>query len=174
MDDREIDRLSSLAGVHDFEEWQQQLVDAQPWIEQLLRGGVKNAWGSCLPIWIALGRANDFARCVRAPKYWPSFATSLAREFAARFENEHNFLVSVLVESDPASTQYLIAYDLLEMMVAAPYENAENSVLFAIDLPVPPVIEAEIRDLPEYGHIARRTVGAVLQRKYEIDWTDEG
>lgn len=173
MDDREIDRLSSLAGVHDFEEWQQQLVDAQPWIEQLLRGGVKTLGAPACRSGSPLA-ALTISRCVRAPKYWPSFATSLAREFAARFENEHNFLVSVLVESDPASTQYLIAYDLLEMMVAAPYENAENSVLFAIDLPVPPVIEAEIRDLPEYGHIARRTVGAVLQRKYEIDWTDEG
>ncbi len=85
MDDAEIERLSTLSGVSDFDDWQRQTADSEARIDTHLTGDVRDAWGSCLPIWASLERANDLSRRIRVPKYWPSFATLLAREFADRF-----------------------------------------------------------------------------------------
>lgn len=172
MNDEEVKRLSTLSGVHDFDEWKRHVSAAESAADQHLAGSVDDAWHSCLPIWKALGRANDLSRRVRVPKYWPSLATLLAQEFASRFWNDRGYLISVLSRSDPDSPEYLIAYDLLENMVGEPRRMVEVADLFQLSFPIPQVIKAEIAGLSEYDGLATETVGKLLERKYEIDWGD--
>jgi hypothetical protein len=56
-----------------------------------LRGDVESVWGRCLPLWILQGSIDDL-RDKAVPTYQPSFATQLARRFAYRFRNDHEFL----------------------------------------------------------------------------------
>lgn len=168
-----IDRLSTLCGVTDFDDWKRQLENADDRIRAQLHGSVDDAWHACIPTWIELGRVNDFSRAVRAPKYWPSYANRLGRAFAKTYRNDYQFLIDTLGAMPRNSHEYLCAYDLLEMIVFEFYD-ADLSVpepLFAIDLPVPPVVRVETDCDDRYSGFD--TIGVFLHRLCLVDYGDD-
>ncbi len=172
MDEAEIDRLTHLAGVSRFDEWQRQLVDADRRIGAQLAGSVEEALIACIPTWRELGRVNDLSRELRVPKYFPSFATQLGRAFADKFYDQGQFLESILDDYSLGTTEYLCAFDLLAFIVGRtlPDELTSIAELFEIDRALPPVIQCEIDGLSEYQGLSGATIGQVLRRYYEIDW----
>jgi hypothetical protein len=168
-----IDRLATLRGVTDFDQWKRQLENADERIQAQLAGSVDDAWQACLPSWIEIGRVNDCSRAVRAPHYMPFYANRLGRAFAETFRDDYQFLIDVLGAMPVDSHEYLCAFDLLEMM-ASEFCCARLPVpepLFAIALPVPPVVRVETACDERYNDL--ETIGAFLQRACLIDWGED-
>jgi hypothetical protein len=168
-----IQHLATLRGVTDFDDWKRQLDGADERIDALLQGPVADAWRSCFPIWLALGRVNDFSRAIHTPKYWPTFANHLGHAFAEVYQDQYGFLVNLLSEMPVESSEYLCAYDLLEMIVSG---NSSLRIpvpdeLFAIDLPVPPVVTAELQHDARYSR--ETNVGNLFRRMCQNEFSDE-
>jgi hypothetical protein len=165
----DVERLASLTGLHDLEEFGRQLDGAENRAADLLAGDVQTAWEACLPFWIEQGRVRDLSRRVRVPKYWPSFANQLGSAFVSKFPAETAFMLQVFSTEPAESIEALCAYELLELMVqslaadglAVPHE------LLTSELPMPPVIRRELAhcagDLPTIG------AGLRLQRDGKLD-----
>jgi hypothetical protein len=58
-----------------------------------LRGDVKSAWERCLPLWRRQGSLDD-RRGAHFPSYQPTLTTQIARTFAFKFKEEHQFIAS--------------------------------------------------------------------------------
>ena len=166
-----MERLARLSGVHDFEEWKRQLVGSEARLAEYLAGGAIEAWRMCLPVWKELGRANDLTCAVRVPKYWPSFATLLARNYAERYVDDYGHVISVFGSTDIESCEYLVAYDVLRFMVEeSQSDNSDvSSAAFSLSHPLPPVIKLELGLLMDDASVSKMTIGEALRQAYGME-----
>ncbi|WP_442483564.1 hypothetical protein [Aeoliella sp. SH292] len=169
----DIERLASLAGVANFDEWKRHLENESQRISDQLKGSIDDAWANCLPVWLALGRVRDLSRSIRVPKYSPSYANTLGLHFADTFGQRFQFLIDVLHTSPVESHEYLCAFDLLDLIACSHFTSEIDTLpaLFAIDLPIPRVVQLETSHIPRFANTS--TVGEFLYRVHEDEFGDD-
>ena len=163
-----------MAGIPTLDAWTADLANASERIETQLNGTIKEAWELCLPTWINLGRVRDLSRAVRVPKYFPSYGNQLGQAFAYKFRQEDVFLANILRESPIDSHEYLIACDLLDMIVCESVDDPDvhHERIFQLAFDVPPVLRRELSHKP--SHYPSTTIGALLRKLYQDEWSDDG
>ena len=168
IESADAERLSRLSGVSSFDKWKRQLEEQNERIDGQLTGTIDEAWAKCLPIWLALGRVRDLSRRIRVPKYFPCYATQLGVAFVDRFWTQYPFIVDVLRSSPLDSHEYLCAFDLLDLIACDADESRMKMLdaLFAIDLPIPSVVQLETAYDVRYAGLS--TVGEFLRRIRDV------
>ncbi len=169
----EINPLICQAGVR-YSQSKHQLENANERVQEYLNGSVEEDWQNSFPIWQKLGRIKDLSKSLRVPKYFPSFACFLGQAFVQKHWQSYSYIVQILYQYAPDSTEALCAYDLLELMIDEFWSKdlPVPEELFAISFPISPVIQEEICGLTGYSELAQETVGECLRCYYQVEYTD--
>lgn len=113
----------------------------------------KVAWKESLPIWLTLGRANDYPRSVLKSIYAPSRETALAQSFVKVFADELVLLFNELGQNTQID---IIVFDLIDLSDASFHFSDE---VLGLEYPIPPEILLEIESLIDYDDFTGKTIG---------------
>lgn len=131
---------------------------------------IEKSWNQCLNVWKKNKRIEDFPRCTRRPKYFPSFPKKLGLVFAQIFKNKFSFVIEKLYSKN--KFEALCAFECLEYICwEFNYGNVPEEI-FEIELDLPDVILEEIPGDADAPGFKGKKIGEFLKYKFNEEYEE--